>query len=304
MSESPPVLGAALGAEAIARSGRRRSQRILTRATNWLLDEQDPRGLWKERGLQPPFLTAAVLQALQPSNAPQAAGLRAVHAMLRRSRQLAVEDGVEARQLSVIAAHAALEAFTYVLLDQPTINVKAWDGARTIGLSAALAKLQEALVKSKQLERGKGLTRRNDLERRNEVVHKGIGISSSVLDPLIQATREFVVTYEQQLLHHCDLAGSFVADESRGRRYSPRHGDDDLGPCSEQRAELGEVGAVGRTSVRHGIRPASAPRTCGSRSDWPVAILLQPAGTPRPWRSEPGAPMYSRSPQWAANPRT
>jgi hypothetical protein len=210
VADAPSVLGVALAAEAIARSGRRGSQRMLTRATEWLVAQQDPRGIWSEPGLQPPFLTVAVLEALSPGISPPSAGLRAVRAMLRRSRQLAVEDSLEARQLSVIAAHAAVEAFTYALLEQPAINVKVWDGSRTIGLSAALPRLQESLLKAKLLGRGETLARRNELERliyfRNEVIHKGVGISAGELDGLIEAAREFVTTYGEQVLGQGNLA--------------------------------------------------------------------------------------------------
>jgi hypothetical protein len=207
----PSVLGVALAAEAIARSGLRGTERTLVRATDWLVAQQGRHGIWTEGGLQQPFLAAAVLEALRPLRPLPTAGLRAVRGMLRRSRQLAVEDSLEARQLSVIAAHAAVEAFVYVLLEQPAINVKVWEQSRTIGLSAALPKLQEALIKSKQLKRGDSVIRRNELDRliyfRNEVIHKGVGISTSELDGLVEAAREFVATYGQQLLAYDDLAG-------------------------------------------------------------------------------------------------
>lgn len=208
------VLGTALALEAILRSGRANVERAAARAAEWLIDAQHPAGGWRERSLPNPLLTVVVLGALdlwQSDPQPLAEPLVLARDLLRRSERLALEDSAEARQLAVVAAHAGIETFLYAVLEQPQINVRTMEGSKTIGLRAALTKLQTHYQDHGLLDRGAVLPHRQGVDRlayvRDEVVHKALRVGRSDIDAPLDVARRFASAVALQVLGHDLLQG-------------------------------------------------------------------------------------------------
>lgn len=208
------VLATALALEAILRSGRANVERAAARAAEWLIDAQHPAGGWQERSLPNPLLTAVVLEALdlwQYDPQPLPEPLVLARDLLSRSERLALEDSAEARQLAVVAAHAGIETFMYAVLEQPQINVRTMEGRQTIGLRAAMTKLQTHYQDHGLLDRSAVLPHRQGVDRlaylRDEVAHKALRVGQSDIQAPLDVARRFVSAVALQVLGRDLLQG-------------------------------------------------------------------------------------------------
>jgi hypothetical protein len=159
--------------------------------------------MWDDEGFPFPFMTVLVLEFLRIKDSLSKRldpFLSMSRDFLNKSVQLSVEENPNSYRLAIIAAFQGIEAFLYSVLSHPSVNIKVFEKAdKTIGMRRALTQFQTYLQHRGEIKPNEVVAYRNSLDTlaylRDQVVHKGIDVTPSICQPLIDDAIRFVARY-------------------------------------------------------------------------------------------------------------
>ena len=221
-SDHPDLLTSILAAEALLRSGLPDVEHSVQLALAWIRGRQGPTGMWEDDAHGRVFPTVLVLEledlAAGSQNIPLPYLLTAKEFLLH-AMTLSEEDTLGARQLAIVAAAHAVEAFLYGALSRMTSDKKVFKkGNQTIGIREALDAFEKAI--STQPPSLIRLELRNEIDRlvyvRDQVVHKALLVDSDECPILVEYARTFIERYVRSIFG-CSL---WDVQTFRGRSMS------------------------------------------------------------------------------------
>jgi hypothetical protein len=196
--------------EALKQTGIPEDHPTVSRGENFLLQNQQPPGLWWEQsGRWQTHLTSQVVEYFQsrlerPSTLNSY--LKSARSLLLKSEQLVLSEDYTDGPLATAAAYHGLEHFLYGCLrhmdsDEP---IYADNRGSTIGLNEALGAFERTLKKCGQLEMNAGLPHREQLRhlgaKRDTFIHRAESISVSEAAEFVATCRAFVQRFELPVL--------------------------------------------------------------------------------------------------------
>lgn len=193
--------------EALLRSDLGGVDRSAELALTWLRGQQSPLGMWEDNvfgRVLPTVLVLELEKLATRSRVTDLPYLMTARAFLLQAMRLNDEDTPGARQLAIIAAAHAVEAFLYGALSQPSINkpIFAPGGQTTIGLRRALDALEDAI--RSQSQSTAPLDLRNEMDRlawlRDQVVHKALVVDTAECREYVFHARAFIERYHGRIL--------------------------------------------------------------------------------------------------------
>lgn len=207
--ENPDVFLTLIALETLVRSNIKGITKSINLGLKWVLDQQDVLGTWERSVLT----TISVIELMELINSKTKASIHGSDyllmskAFLNRSSQLSLEKNLNSHRLAIITAFQGLEAFTYGILSQPSINISIFQSVnKTIGLREALKKFETYLRRSRRINTNTRISYCNSIDKlmylRNEIVHKGITVSEGETKNLIKNTISFIRKYSKLILNY------------------------------------------------------------------------------------------------------
>jgi len=206
----PNLFVTIIALETLFRSGIHHIERSIDLGLDWINNQQDELGFWDARLFNYssfPLITVLILELnnlISKNRFPQGNSYLSMSKdFLDSSIRFLSDEGLNSRRLAIVTAYHGIEFFLYSVLKNERVNIFDTEG-KTIGLSKALTKFQEdVLKKKKKIKNSDTIDYKNSLielkNYRDNIIHAGYQIDKNKCEFLVADARKFVSKFSLEV---------------------------------------------------------------------------------------------------------